>query len=55
MFERFLKTNRQFLSFITISRLLGTYNFNINNRNFDYQHWGYIHQVIVHCLSSKDT
>ncbi len=28
--ERFLKTNRQFLSFITISRLFGSYNFNTN-------------------------
>lgn len=28
--ERFLKTNRQFLSFITISRLIGSYNFNTN-------------------------
>ncbi len=29
--QRFLKNNRQFLSFITISRLLGTYNFSIDD------------------------
>lgn len=34
--ERFLKSNRQFLSFITISRLLGSYNFNTRHLiNFD--------------------
>ncbi len=35
--ERFLKTNRQFLSFITMSRLFETYNFNINSLiDFDF-------------------
>jgi len=28
--ERFLKTKRQFLSFLTISRLLGSFNFNVH-------------------------